>query len=599
MMEPKESANDPRAEYSRRLELQKQKQTGLERRDRQLGKTKLALAAAILIAFVWDFATRAAPFAWFFAPIAAYAFLEVAHGRALRALRRCERVIGFHERGLARLGNRWMGTGESGEEFQDASHAYSRDLDLFGKGSLFEYLCTARTRAGREKLAAWLLGPASIAEIQRRQAAVSELRPRLDLREDLAAFGEDLRSQARPKALTAWAEERVALNPGVARVAAIALALIWFFSLVAWGVWGLWQVATVSSAVNLGFSALYSARARGIVPAEKFAQDFELLAGVLARLERETFGAQKLKELQEVLKTDGESPSVSIGRIRRMVQSLESRRNLMVRFVDPLVLWTTQTAFAIEAWRRRFGPAVKRWIDAVAEMEALEALAGYAYEHPNDVFAEFAEGHAAFEATGLAHPLIPERQAVRNDFALGDRMRLMIISGPNMAGKSTFIRAVGTNAVLAQCGAPVRARELRISRLQVTASICVLDSLQGGVSRFYAEITRLKRISELAEGPLPVLFLLDELLAGTNSNDRRTGAEAVLRNLAARDTIGLVTTHDLALTKVAEDMNGKAGNFHFEDYLKDGELRFDYKLTAGVANSGNALKLMRSIGLDV
>jgi DNA mismatch repair ATPase MutS len=232
-------------------------------------------------------------------------------------------------------------------------------------------------------------------------------------------------------------------------------------------------------------------------------------------------------------------------------------------------------------------------------MEALCALAGYAYEHPSDVFPELREGHANFEAEGLAHPLIPETQAVRNDFRLGDGLRLMIISGPNMAGKSTFIRAVGANAVLAQCGAPVRARKLRMSPLQVTASICVLDSLQGGVSRFYAEITRLKVISELAKGPLPVLFLLDELLAGTNSNDRRSGAEAVLRNLAAQDTIGFITTHDLALTKVTEEMNGEAANFHFEDYLKDGELRFDYKLVAGVASSSNALKLMRSIGLDV
>lgn len=598
-MEPKETANDPQAEYSRRLKLQQRNQAVLEQRHRRFGAAKLALAAAALVAFVWDFATRAVPFGWFAAPMIAYVCLEIAHGRSLRALRRCERVTGFYERGLARLENRWMGSGESGDEFQDAAHAYSRDLDLFGKGSVFEYLCTARTRAGREKLAKWLLGPAAVLEIRRRQAAISELAPRLDLREDLAVFGEDLRSQVRPKALTAWAEERAPVNPVAGRAVARVLAMLWLLSLAVWGVWGLWEVAVVASAVNLGFAAVYSARVRGIVPAEKFAQDFELLCGVLERIEREKFAAPKLAELQETLKTDGEPPSGSIERIRRLVQSLESRRNLMVRFVDPLLLWTTQIAFGIEMWRRKFGPKVKAWVEAVGEMEALCALSGYTYEHPNDVFAEFAEGQANCEAEGLAHPLIPEAQAVRNDFRLGDGLRLMIISGPNMAGKSTFIRAVGTNAVLAQCGAPVRARKLSLSPLQVTASICVLDSLQGGVSRFYAEITRLKVIAELAKGPLPVLFLLDELLAGTNSNDRRTGAEAVLRNLAAQDTIGFITTHDLALTKVTEEMNGKAANFHFEDYLKDGELRFDYKLVAGVASSSNALKLMRSIGLDV
>jgi DNA mismatch repair ATPase MutS len=188
---------------------------------------------------------------------------------------------------------------------------------------------------------------------------------------------------------------------------------------------------------------------------------------------------------------------------------------------------------------------------------------------------------------------------VRNDLRLGDDLRLLIISGPNMAGKSTFIRAVGTNAVLAQCGAPVRARRLRMSRLQIAASICVLDSLQGGVSRFYAEITRLKLMAQLAAGPLPVLFLLDELLSGTNSNDRLAGAEAVLKSLVAHGAAGLVTTHDLALTRIAENGSARAANFHFDDHLENGELRFSYKLLPGVAQSSNALKLMRSIGLEV
>jgi DNA mismatch repair ATPase MutS len=178
-------------------------------------------------------------------------------------------------------------------------------------------------------------------------------------------------------------------------------------------------------------------------------------------------------------------------------------------------------------------------------------------------------------------------------------MRLILISGPNMAGKSTFVRAVGTNAVLAQCGAPVRARGLRMSRLQVAASICILDSLQGGVSHFYAEITRIKLIVELTKGALPIMFLFDELLNGTNSHDRRIGAEAVVKSLVAKGGIGLVTTHDLALTQIVNDLAPKAANFHFEDHLENGELRFDYRLTPGVAQSSNALKLMRSIGLEV
>ncbi len=204
-----------------------------------------------------------------------------------------------------------------------------------------------------------------------------------------------------------------------------------------------------------------------------------------------------------------------------------------------------------------------------------------------------------FQAENFAHPLLPEAKAIRNNLTLGGELRLMIISGPNMAGKSTFIRAIGINAVLAQCGAPVRAKRLRMSPLAVAASICVLDSLQGGISRFYAEITRLKLISELTSGPLPVLFLLDELLNGTNSHDRRIGAEGLVRSLVERGGIGLVTTHDLALAQMVDQLGSRAANFHFEDHLEDGQLRFDYKLTPGVVQTSNALKLMRSIGLEV
>jgi DNA mismatch repair ATPase MutS len=287
-------------------------------------------------------------------------------------------------------------------------------------------------------------------------------------------------------------------------------------------------------------------------------------------------------------------------RLGRLVEYLESRRNQFVGLFNPFVFWTLQVAFAIEGWRRKFGPSIRIWLEALSEMEALSALAGYAYEHPADVFPEFAPpGGGLFQAEGLAHPLLPEGKAVRNDLTLSGDLRLMIISGPNMAGKSTLVRAVGINAVLAQCGAPVRARRLRLSPLAVAASICVLDSLQGGVSRFYAEITRLKLITELTNGELPVLFLLDELLSGTNSHDRRTGAEGLARSLVERGAIGVVTTHDLALAQMVEKLGSQAANFHFEDRLEDGKLHFDYKLTPGVVQTSNALKLMRSIGLEI
>jgi DNA mismatch repair ATPase MutS len=354
------------------------------------------------------------------------------------------------------------------------------------------------------------------------------------------------------------------------------------------------------SAVNFGFHLIFRNRRDKVVShVEGAAHDLGLLAGVLARLEAEQFAAPRLTELRGALQSQGRPPSRWIARLNRLMQSLDSRRNPIIKALDPFVFWTLQYACAIEAWRMQTGPAVRRWLATVGEFEALSSLAGYAYEHPADVFPEFAGTSPCFEAEGLAHPLLSDRDAVRNDLRFVEGLRVLIISGPNMAGKSTFVRSVGINAVLAQCGAPVRARRLKLSPLAVGASICVLDSLQGGISRFYAEIRRLKQISDLTRGSSAVLFLLDEFLQGTNSQDRRIGAEAMVRSLVDHGAIGLVTTHDLALAKIAEELGPRAANAHFQDRLEDGKLIFDYKLQPGVVETSNALNLMRSIGLDV
>lgn len=230
-------------------------------------------------------------------------------------------------------------------------------------------------------------------------------------------------------------------------------------------------------------------------------------------------------------------------------------------------------------------------------MEVLAALSGYAYEHPGDAWPEIGDEAPCFEAESFAHPLLPESRAVRNDLKLGDGLQLIVLSGPNMSGKSTFIRGIGVSAVLAHCGAPVRAKRLRMSRLAVGASICILDSLQVGVSRFCAEIKRLKLISDLTQEPIPVLFLLNELLSGTNSHDRLLGTQMLVDDLVQRGAMGMVTTHDLALARIPENMNGSAQNCHFEDHLENGQLVFDFKLKAGVVQTSNALRLMQSIGL--
>jgi hypothetical protein len=595
-----EPSDAPRAEYVRRLESLQATQGLYESRHRNLGISKLALGGVTLILIGLALAAKVISVFWVTAPLLAFVILAVIHERVLRKLRRCSRTVAYYQRALARVDNRWMGTGETGERFQNASHPYSRDLDLFGEGSSYQLLCIARTRAGQETLASWLLAPSAPELICARQAAVAELRSRLDLREDLAILVEEARSLASAEALAAWGEGEPLLGSRRLRWASAILAGLWVASLVAWFVWGLWYVAVLVSMVNKIFGACYRRRvASAVSAAESAVHDLGLLAGVLARLETERFATPLLSDLREALQSQGWPPSRWIARLKGLMEYLDSRRNLIVSSINPFVLWTLQCACAVEAWRRQTGPALRRWLATVGEFEALSSLGGYAYEHPADVFPEFTGTSPCFEAQGLAHPLLPNRDAIRNDLLLSGDLRVLIISGPNMAGKSTFVRAVGINAVLAQCGAPVRARRLRLSPLAVGASICVLDSLQGGISRFYAEIRRLKQIADLTQGPRAVLFLLDEFLQGTNSHDRRLGAEAMVRSLVERGAIGLVTTHDLSLTEIAEKIGAHAGNGHFEDRLEDGKLIFDYRLQPGVVKTSNALDLMRSIGLDV
>ena len=568
--------------------------------DRGSWVSKLALGGVTLVVIALALAAKVISIYWVLAPLAAIIILAIVHERVLKRRERCSRTVAYFERALARIENRWMGTGEAGERFQNASHAYARDLDLFGVGSLFELLCTARTRAGQETLANWLLAPSSREVISARHAAIAELQPRVDLREDLAVLAEDARSLEPTEVLAAWSEGEPLLASWVLRVVAASLAGLWVASLVVWMVWGLAYPALLVSAINVSFNLRYRSNVAKVThAAQSAARDLGLLAGALARLEAEQFAAPRLVVLRQALQSEAWPPSRWIARLNRLMEYLDSSRNMLVAAVDLFVSWTLQCACAIEGWRKRTGPAVRRWLATVGEFEALLSLSGYAYEHSADVFPEFAEASPCFQAEGLAHPLLPESNVVRNDVCLADGLRVLIISGPNMAGKSTFVRAVGINAVLAQCGAPVRAHRLRLSPLAVGASICVLDSLQGGISRFYAEIRRLKQIVDLTQGPLAVLFLLDEFLQGTNSHDRRLGAEAMVRSLVERGAVGLVTTHDLALAEIAGGLGPRAANAHFEDRLEDGKLLFDYRLQAGIVKTSNALDLMRSIGLEV
>ena len=453
---------------------------------------------------------------------------------------------------------------------------------------------------GEGTLAQWLLSPSTLDSLRERHAAIKELRTELDLREDLAVAGQDAGVGVHPDALQKWAESPNQMTLLWLAWLAPLLAAVAILSAIVWAVWNvvtpLVVVVVVEALLTYWIRQQLDTALHGT---ESAFHDLDLLSGVLERIEAHTFREPCLEARQRVLLSSGVTASQAIARLRTLVDLINSRHNIFVRIIDAPLMYSVQVAFAAERWRRAHGSAVERWIAIVGEMEALLSLAAYSYEHPGDPFPEFVEGTAAFEGEELGHPLVPAAVCVRNSIQISRRTRVLLVSGSNMSGKSTLLRAVGINAVLAMAGAPVRARGLRLTPLRVGASIRINDSLQEGSSRFYAEITRLRQLFDLSGGSPPLLFLLDELLQGTNSNDRRIGGEGIVRALLIRGSIGLVSTHDLALTNIGETLDGQLQNVHFQDELANGKMTFDYTLREGVVTKSNGLELMRSIGLDV
>lgn len=596
-----DASSDPFAVYRQRLGVFRSQEEQTDRQLAWIGNARFAVfGIGILLVILTLPLKMLSPF-WLMAPVVVFMGLSIRFQQVTRRHRYARRAINYYASGLDRLEDRWAGRGISGADYLDENHLCAADLDLFGKGSMFERLCTARTRIGRDTLAHWLAVPASPEEIRARQEAVRDLRDRLLWREQLALLGAEVPEGINTAALIEWGKAGAHKPSAWPRWVAPWLVVITVVSAVAWlDGWVSSLALLLALLLQGGFALLVRMRVRrALAGLEGRSGELFQLAGILTRIERETFTSARLIELQARLKTQGLAPSKRLAQLVRMIEMLDSTHNNIFAVLAPLILWTTQVALAVETWRWQTGTALERWLAVIGEVEALSALACYAYENPTDPFPEIVAEGPLLEAKGLGHPLLPRRTCVTNDITLGRVLRLLVISGSNMSGKSTFLRTVGINAVLALAGAPVRADQLRISPLAIGATVRIQDSLQAGYSRFYAEITRLQHIVELTKGPLPVLFLLDEILHGTNSHDRRIGGEAVLRNLLQQRTLGLVTTHDLALTQIADQLAPAAGNVHFVDQLINGTLQFDYRLHPGVVQHSNALALMRAVGLSV
>jgi ABC-type multidrug transport system fused ATPase/permease subunit len=591
---------EPQAAYETRVEARRAELLLLDQRDRRLSLGRGIVATVAFLALI---ATGSRPIAVVGLALAALIFivLVIIHEKLARRLARARRRVLFYETALARTRGDWIGRGDQGLRFLDPAHPSAIDLDLFGRGSMYERLCTARTHAGQDQLAAWLQHGSPIAVLSERQGAVRELGPRLDLREDLAVLGAEVQRAVDSTALSRWASTDPVPVPHRLRMVAFVLTGAVFASLAGWAL-GFWEAAPFQLATIAVFICTWRARAfsnQVLSGIGRPVHDLQTLTEIFDRLGKERFEAPRLVELHAALSANGEPPARPIAQLGRWLEIHESKGNVFFAVLSFFLLWDLQLAAAVEGWRRRFGPGVTVWLKTLGEIEALVSVGTYAFENPVDPFANLEESGPCFHAEGIAHPLLSLTRAVRNDLRLDRERQMLVITGSNMSGKSTLLRTVGINTVLALAGVPVRAISLRLSPLAVGASIRIQDSLQDGESRFYAEIKRVRQVLDIAKGETPLLFLLDEIFDGTNSAERRVGAEAVVRSLLNRGALGLVTSHDLALAEIALSLSPRALNVHFEDHLEGDRMAFDYKIKPGPVQRGNALGLMRAVGLEV
>ncbi|QSQ24453.1 DNA mismatch repair protein MutS [Pyxidicoccus parkwayensis] len=537
------------------------------------------------------------------AAVVVYGVLAVLHHQVFRREARAKLYVLLNERGLARLGRGWHEFTERGERFLSANHLYTPDLDVFGQGSLFQLMNETATRTGEERLAAWLSGAAPAAEVEARQGAARELAPRVDFRQDLCVDSRVVaREKAEPALFIRWAEAGPSLDSiRWARPVAVVLPII-TLTLYILGNFGVLPESTVW--LGLGAQLVVALITRRTLQAmdrnvEAGERGFVRYAPIFERVEGQRFEHPKLRQLQSGLQPPGGKPvSAHFARFSRLFSFIEFKRHQFHPLVHWLTLWDIHALFALERWRAAHGSQVRHWFEALAELEALSCVAGLAHDRPAFAWPVLEPQGPRVEATELGHPLLDS--PVPNDVSLPGPRHALLITGSNMSGKTTLMRAVGANVVLALAGAPVCAKTFRLSPLQVLTSMRVKDSLERGVSYFYAEVQRIKAVLDAAQAAKgQALFLLDEILLGTNTRERQIASREVLRLLLATGACGAVTTHDLSLAALADEPGTHVVNVHFRDHLEGEQMVFDYKLRQGVVDTTNALRVLRLAGVPV
>ncbi len=574
-----------------------------------LKKQNTKLSAVRLFCVIWAFTgfylllpySALMAIIWVITFIVFLTIAIVKYGKNSKNIARLKRLIAINKNELSILNNGENQLFSNGMKYAEKQHAYADDLDILGNFSIYQKINRCVTQSGNDYLAKWLLNISSKKEIEQRQEAVKEFTQKIDWRQDIMQYGiaKKLKSNE-VKYLINWGKSKGLLaNNKKLRAGITILSLISFVAVI------FTFTNTYIPLLFLFFISLgvHASQFKKVTQAhQKISKKADILntySYIIAAFEQQQWNAELLQNLQHKLGRDTKTTAQKIQQLSKLIELLDQRGNILVQIlINSLFFFELQLLFAIEKWLEKYGGDIEIWFNIIGQIEAIASIGNFSFNHPDWGFPEIAEKYFVLEIKDAGHPLIPEDKRICNDYSLTDGM-IHIVTGSNMAGKSTFLRTIGVNVVLALCGAPVCAKKMKTSVIEINTSMRIKDSIEDNESSFYAELKRIKYILEKVKNREKTLLLLDEILRGTNSKDKHTGSAALIRQLVKHNAIGLVATHDLELSELEQELKGKVENRFFDIKIEDEHLYFDYKIQKGICNTFNAPILMRKMGIDI
>ena len=515
----------------------------------------------------------------------------------------CLNIIGINKDSIERAQGNWTDFKDNGEEFKDELHQYSYDLDIFGKGSLFQYINSTVTYTGKQTLRKTLTNADyTPKEIYERQKAVIELSKKTGWRQRFQSEGKiNFQDMKNPEELIKWAKETISTDSDKSQLNLIRYTpLLTIFMAVLYFPLHLIPVYILSVFAIFQVFLVYYKKTKRVKYLELinlYKKDILTYMNLLKNIEKAKFHCSYLKDLQSKLyDSNGCSSTNQINALVKLSRLISDRNNLIYIILNILTLWDYQYMFALDKWKKVSGPNINVWLNVIGEMESLCSISILQHDNAHWTMPKFQENKLFIYSKNMGHPLITKNR-VCNDLKIGDSEKIILVTGSNMSGKSTLLRTVGVNLVLAYAGSPVCAESFSCSKMDIFTCMRTSDNIEENISSFYAELLKIKKIIKAVNENKKVLFLLDEIFKGTNSYDRHIGAKMLLNKLSKKDAIGFVSTHDLELGDLQNE-NNQIKNYHFEEYYRNNKIFFDYKLRKGVSTTTNALYLMKLAGID-